>query len=115
MGEMRRVRGEIARLECELKEERERNLSGLNKDQLVRMKQVNTFLEHNLRENGEMLQSLAKLHEEKQVMKAQNWDLKDKLRECVCQSSMSITDSGKSLYGKYLRAESFRKALVWQK
>merc|ERR1719347_2198493 len=29
--EMRRVRGEIARLECELKEERERNLSGLNK------------------------------------------------------------------------------------
>merc|ERR1719347_689308 len=41
--EMRRVRGEIARLECELKEERERNLSGLNKDQLVRMKQVNTF------------------------------------------------------------------------
>merc|ERR1719320_2037816 len=36
--EMRRVRGEVIRLEGELKEERERNLSGLNKDQLVRMK-----------------------------------------------------------------------------
>jgi len=48
-------------------------------------------------------------------MKAQNWELKDKLRECVCQSSLAVSDSGKSLYGKYLRAESFRKALVWQK
>jgi len=120
--EMRRVRGEVMRLEGELKEERERNLSGLNKDQLVRMKQVNTFLEHNLKENGEMLQSLAKLHEEKQQMKRVNWELQDKLGQCVCLSQIGAGGSNpwaepdqKTFYGKYLRAESFRKALVWQK
>jgi len=118
--EMRRVRGEVIRLEGELKEERERNLSGLNKDQLVRMKQVNTFLEHNLKENGEMLQSLAKLHEEKQQMKRVNWELQDKLGQCVCLSQVGGANSWgepdqKTFYGKYLRAESFRKALVWQK
>jgi len=118
--EVRRVRGEIVRLEGELKEEREKNLSGLNKEQLVRMKQVNTFLEHNLKENGEMLQSLAKLHEEKQQMKKVNWELQDKLGQCVCLtqgggSSQWSQPDQKTFYGKYLRAESFRKALVWQK
>eukprot|EP00092_Neocalanus_flemingeri_P024928 GFUD01027036.1.p1 GENE.GFUD01027036.1~~GFUD01027036.1.p1 ORF type:complete len:1832 (-),score=681.44 GFUD01027036.1:71-5566(-) len=118
--EVRRLREEGVRLEGELKEEREKNLSGLNKEQLVRMKQVNTFLEHNLKENGEMLQSLAKLHEEKQQMKKVNWELQDKLGQCVCLSEGGVSSQWsqpdqKTFYGKYLRAESFRKALVWQK
>merc|ERR1719419_756210 len=114
-----RAKSDIIRLEGELKDEREKNLSGLNKDQLARMKQVNSFLEHNLRENGEMLQSLAKLHEEKQQMKKANWELQDKLGQCVCsinsKRSIIAQPDQKTFYGKYLRAESFRKALVWQK
>jgi len=118
--ELRRLKGETVRMEGQLKEEREKNLSGLNKEQLVRMKQVNTFLEHNLKENGEMLQSLARLHEEKQQMKKVNWELQDKLVQCVCMSegggpSQWTQPDQKTFYGKYLRAESFRKALVWQK
>lgn len=53
-------------------------------------------------------------------MKKVNWELQDKLGQCVClstgggASSWSEPDQ-KTFYGKYLRAESFRKALVWQK
>ena len=67
-----------------------------------------------------MLHSLAKLHEEKQQMKKVNWELQDKLGQCVClsqggSSSQWAQPDQKTFYGKYLRAESFRKALVWQK
>ena len=42
-----------------------------------------------------------------------NWTLKERLADCVCSTT---EDRGnKTLYGRYLRAESFRKALVWQK
>ena len=40
---------------------------------------MNKFLEHNLKENGEMLSSLAKLYEEGRVMKQRNTELEDQL------------------------------------
>lgn len=46
-------------------------------------------------------------------MKAVNWTLKERLADCVCSSTEER--GNKTLYGRYLRAESFRKALVWQK
>ena len=87
-------------------------MAGMSPEQLARMRHINSFLEHNLRENGEMLASLGKLQEEKQEMKAMNWTLKERLADCVCSTT---EERGKTLYGRYLRAESFRKALVWQK
>lgn len=67
-----------------------------------------------------MLSSLAKLYEEGRVMKQRNSELEDQLTKCVCrigsssQSSSSNPDV-KTMLGKYLRADSYRKALVWQK
>lgn len=108
-----RLRDEVARLEMEVQGEREKGMAGMSAEQLARMRHINSFLEHNLRENGEMLASLGKLQEEKQEMKAMNWTLKERLADCVCSTT---EDRGnKTLYGRYLRAESFRKALVWQK
>ena len=103
---------EVARLEIEIQGEREKGMAGMSAEQLSRMRHINSFLEHNLRENGEMLASLGKLQEEKQEMKAMNWTLKERLADCVCSTT---EERGKTLYGRYLRAESFRKALVWQK
>merc|ERR1719239_1029831 len=107
-----RLRDEVARLQMEVQGEREKGMSGMSAEQLARMRHINSFLEHNLRENGEMLASLGKLQEEKQEMKAMNWTLKERLADCVCSTT---EERGKTLYGRYLRAESFRKALVWQK
>ena len=108
-----RLRDEVARLEMEVQGEREKGMAGMSAEQLARMRHINSFLEHNLRENGEMLASLGKLQEEKQEMKAVNWTLKERLADCVC--STTEERGNKTLYGRYLRAESFRKALVWQK
>merc|ERR1712156_610762 len=110
--EAQRLREDVARLEIDLQGEREKGMAGMSPEQLARMRHINSFLEHNLRENGEMLVSLGKLQEEKQEMKAMNWTLKERLADCVCSTT---EERGKTLYGRYLRAESFRKALVWQK
>jgi hypothetical protein len=69
--EARRLREEVARLEGELGAEREKGLAGMSQEQLARMRHINSFLEHNLRENGEMLASLGQLQAEKE-MKVQN-------------------------------------------
>ena len=92
----------MVRLEQELGQEKEKGLAGLSQEQLGRMRQINSFLEHNLRyspassclvrhqqslptlfhptllarENGEMLASLGKLQEEKQEIRAVNWSLR---------------------------------------
>jgi len=109
-------------LKTELSEERERGIAGLSQEQLGRMRQVNQFLEHNIRENGEMCRSLAKLHEERQELRQTALDLKARLQGCVCSrpaSAMNTPGDDASrtqyFYRKYLRSESFRKALVWQK
>ena len=98
--EARRLRQEVARLEQELGREQEKGLAGMSQEQLARMRGVNSFLEQNLKENGEMLMQLGKVQEEKQVMRAANWSLRDRLADCVCSSS---EERGKSLYGRYLR------------
>ena len=108
--EVGRLRAVAAVQEEELARERERHVSGLSTDQLARMQQVNTFLELNLKENGEMLASLARLYEEKLVMSRRAGELETRLESCVCLGS-----DPRTFYGKFLRSESFRKALVWQK
>ena len=67
-----------------------------------------------------MLTSLANLYEEGRVMKARNAELEDQLRMMTSSrtetsSSSSSTQDARALLGKYLRADSFRKALIWQK
>merc|ERR1719186_1596078 len=117
-----RGRASEENLKTELSEERERAAAGLSQEQLGRMRQVNQFLEHNIRENGEMCRSLAKLHEERQELRQNILDLKARLQGCVCSRPASALnasgdESSKTqyYYRKYLRSESFRKALVWQK
>jgi hypothetical protein len=82
--------------------------AGLSAEQLARMRQVNSFLEHNLRESSEMLASLSRLQEEKQQLRRTVSQLQDQLR----QQQLSHRPD---MYGRYLRSESYRKALVWQK
>merc|ERR550532_333266 len=112
--DLQRLRAECLRLETELRQERDRSSSGMSQDQLSRMQQVNKFLEHNLKENGEMLSSLAKLYEEGREMKKRNLELEDLMARCVCSRASHHQDS-RSHQARYLRAESFRKALIWQK
>lgn len=88
----------MCRLGEELQVEREKGLAGMSAEQLARMRHINSFLEHNLRENGEMLASLGRLQEEKQEMKAANWGLRDRLADCVCSAT---EERGKSLYGRF--------------
>lgn len=110
--ETERLREEVARLEIEIQGEREKGMAGMSAEQLSRMRHINSFLEHNLRENGEMLASLGKLQEEKQEMKAMNWTLKERLADCVCSTT---EERGKTLYGRYLRAEKHwcGKSAIW--
>ena len=89
---------QVSRLGQELQVEREKGLAGMSAEQLARMRHINSFLEHNLRENGEMLASLGRLQEEKQEMKAANWGLRDRLADCVCSAT---EERGKSLYGRF--------------
>merc|ERR1719234_2151949 len=53
--ETARLREEVGRLEMEVQGEREKGMAGMSAEQLARMRHINSFLEHNLRENGEML------------------------------------------------------------
>ena len=61
-----------------------------------------------------MLSSLAKLYEEGREMKRRNLELEDLVSRCVCSRASHHQDS-RSHQARYLRAESFRKALIWQK
>ena len=71
------------------------------------MKHVNSFLEHNLKENGEMLATISKLQDERH-------DLRSKLYQASILPKKENLKQG-DYYGKFLRSESFRKALIWQK
>ena len=73
---------------------------------------MNSFLEHNLRESGEMLASLTRLQEERHQLGRTVAQLRDKLRE---KEHSGGGGQRPDIYGKYLRSESYRKALVWQK
>jgi len=87
-------------------------VSGLSKEQLERMKQVNSFLEHNLKENGEMLATISKLQEERHELKSKLAEHKYRQETCSCSGP---GENRQDLYSRYLRTESYRKALIWQK
>jgi len=97
----------IANLQIQLQEERDKNTSGISGEQLERMKQVNSFLEHNLKENGEMLATISRLQDERH-------DLRSKLYQASMSPKGGELKQG-DYYGQFLRSESFRKALIWQK
>ena len=71
------------------------------------MQQVNRFLEHNLKENGELLSSLATLYEEQRAARARNTQLEEQLGSLA--SAPSASADYKAMLGKYLRADSYRK------
>ena len=76
-------------------------------EQLSRLQQVNRFLEHNLKENGELLSSLATLYEEQRAARARNTQLEEQLGSLAAAPSASA--DYKAMLGKYLRADSYRK------
>ena len=76
-------------------------------EQLSRLQQVNRFLEHNLKENGELLSSLAALYEEGRAARARNTQLEEQLVSLAAAPSASA--DYKAMLGKYLRADSYRK------
>ena len=48
-------------------------------------------------------------------MKKRNLELEDQMSRCICSSAGHHSSDQRALQAKYLRAESFRKALIWQK
>ena len=59
-----------------------------------------------------MLSTITRLQEERQELKARLGDASRRLESCSCSPG---TEDKASLYSKFLRAESYRKALIWQK
>ena len=77
------------------------------------MKQVNAFLEHSLKENGEMLATISRLQEERHDLRSKLYHAK--LSQPVVGGLELQSARAGDYHSKFLRSESYRKALIWQK
>lgn len=85
--------------------------SGLIPQQLLsKLKEMNDNLSENARENRQLSETLQILTQERHVLQKKVNDL-----EVVCIDRDELEERASHLFGKYLRAESFRRALVHQK
>lgn len=77
---------------------------------LVKLKEMNDNLSENVRENRQLSETLQFLTEERQVLQKKLVDL-----EQMCIDRDEMEERANHLFGKYLRTESFRRALIHQK
>lgn len=77
---------------------------------LSKLKEMNDNLSENVRENRQLSETLQFLTEERQVLQKKMVDL-----EQMCIDRDELEERANHLFGKYLRIESFRRALVHQK
>lgn len=77
---------------------------------LVKLKEMNDKLGDNVRENRQLSDTLQFLTDERQMLQKRVGEL-----EQSCTDKEDLEDRANHLFGKYLRTESFRRALVHQK
>lgn len=77
---------------------------------LAKIKEMNDKLGDNVRENRQLSDTLQFLTDERQMLQKRVIEL-----EQNCIDKEDIEDRANHLFGKYLRTESFRRALVHQK
>lgn len=77
---------------------------------LVKLKEMNDKLGDNVRENRQLSDTLQFLTDERQTLQKRVGEL-----EQNCGDKEDLEERANHLFGKYLRTESFRRALVHQK
>lgn len=77
---------------------------------LVKLKEMNDKLGDNVRENRQLSETLQFLTDERQMLQKRVGEL-----EQNCIEKEDLEERANHLFGKYLRTESFRRALVHQK
>lgn len=77
---------------------------------LAKLKEMNDNLGENVRENRQLSETLQLLTEERHVLQKKVNDL-----EILCVDRDELEERANHLFGKYLRTESFRRALIHQK
>lgn len=77
---------------------------------LAKLKEMNDNLSENVRENRQMSETMQMLTEERHVLQKKVNDL-----ESLCVDRDELEERANHLFGKYLRTESFRRALIHQK
>lgn len=77
---------------------------------LNKLKEMNEHLSENVRENRQLSETLQFLTDERQMLQKRVFDL-----EQACCDRDELEEKANHLFGKYLRTESFRRALVHQK
>lgn len=86
------------------------NVGLLPQQLLSKLKEMNDHLSDNVRENRQLSETLQLLTEERHVLQKKVLDL-----EQICIDRDEIEERANHLFGKYLRTESFRRALIHQK
>lgn len=77
---------------------------------LNKLKEMNEHLSENVRENRQLSETLQFLTDERQMLQKRVFNL-----EQTCCDRDELEEKANHLFGKYLRTESFRRALVHQK
>ncbi|XP_055300379.1 A-kinase anchor protein 9 isoform X4 [Sitodiplosis mosellana] len=77
---------------------------------LAKLKEMNDNLSENVRENRQLSETLQMLTEERHVLQKKVHDL-----EIICVDRDELEERANHLFSKYLRTESFRRALIHQK
>lgn len=77
---------------------------------LAKLKEMNDNLSENVRENRQLSETMQLLTEERHVLQKKVNDL-----ELLCADRDELEERANHLFGKYLRTESFRRALIHQK
>lgn len=77
---------------------------------LTKLKEMNDNLGENVRENRQLSETLQMLTDERHVLQKKVSDL-----EMICIDREDLEEKANHLFGKYLRTESFRRALIHQK
>lgn len=93
-----------------LQNQQQNNNTFLPQQMLLKLKEMNDNLSENIRENRQLSETLQFLTDERQMLQKRVADL-----EQSCADRDDLEERANHLFGKYLRTESFRRALVHQK
>lgn len=77
---------------------------------LAKLKEMNDNMSENVRENRQLSETLHLLTDERHLLQKRVHEL-----EVVCVDRDELEERANHLFGKYLRTESFRRALIHQK
>lgn len=84
---------------------------------MQKLKEINKSLSDNVRENHQLAETLSILTEERRALQQKIADLENagNMVHYHHQSNQDLEERANHVFGKYLRSESFRKALIYQK